>query len=49
MEIVNPDLFTEACEAGIDSSVSSNLDSIPSDIELGLWKETEGSMCWRSF
>jgi speckle-type POZ protein len=36
MEIVNPDLFTEACEAGIDSSVSSNLDSIPSDIELGL-------------
>jgi len=36
MEIVNPELFMEACEAGISSSVSSNLDSIPSDTELGL-------------
>lgn len=36
MEIVNPDLFTEACEAGLGSSISSNLDSLPSDTELGL-------------
>jgi len=36
MEIVNPELFMEACEAGISSSISSNLDSIPSDTELGL-------------
>ena len=36
MEIVYPQLFMEACEAGISSSVSSNLDSIPSDTELGL-------------
>jgi speckle-type POZ protein len=35
MEIVNPELFMEACEAGIGSSISSNLDSIPSDTELG--------------
>lgn len=34
MEIVNPDLFMEACEAGLGSSISSNLDSIPSDTEL---------------
>jgi speckle-type POZ protein len=34
MEIVNPDLFLEAFEAGLGSSVSSNLDSIPSDTEL---------------
>jgi speckle-type POZ protein len=34
MEIVNPDLFMEAFEAGLGSSLSSNLDSIPSDTEL---------------
>jgi speckle-type POZ protein len=36
MELVNPDLFMEACEAGFTTSVSSNLDSLPSDAELGL-------------
>ncbi|PSN33840.1 hypothetical protein C0J52_16840 [Blattella germanica] len=36
MELVNPDLFMEACEAGLGSSISSNLDSLPSDTELGL-------------
>ncbi|XP_069692012.1 speckle-type POZ protein B-like isoform X2 [Periplaneta americana] len=37
MELVNPDLFMEACEAGLGSSISSNLDSIPSDTEdIGL-------------
>jgi speckle-type POZ protein len=36
MEVVNPDLFMEACEAGLGSSVSSNLDSLPSDTELRL-------------
>ncbi|XP_066992480.1 speckle-type POZ protein B [Anabrus simplex] len=34
MEIVNPDLFMEACEAGLGSSISSNLDSLPSDTDL---------------
>jgi hypothetical protein len=32
----------EACEAGFTTSVSSNLDSLPSDAELGLWNKTEG-------
>lgn len=49
MEIVNPDLFMEACEAGLGSSISSNLDSIPSDTELGLWSRADGSVDLRSF
>jgi speckle-type POZ protein len=36
MELVNPDLFMEAREAGLGSSISSNSDSLPSDTELGL-------------
>jgi len=33
LEMVNPELFEEVCEAGLGSSVSSNMDSLPSDPE----------------
>lgn len=33
LEMVNPELFEEVCEAGLGSSVSSNIDSLPSDPE----------------
>lgn len=35
MEIINPELYVEVCEeVGLGSSISSNLDSLPSDTEL---------------
>ncbi|KAK6630441.1 hypothetical protein RUM43_014786 [Polyplax serrata] len=34
LEMVNPDLFVEICEAGLGSSISSNLDSDPDSNDL---------------
>lgn len=33
LEMVNPELFEEVCEAGLGSSMSSNMDSLPSDTD----------------